>query len=225
MADIPNNDETRLQATEAQMRRALGLQKTTPVQPTPAPPTGPHRPARRFVRDGEVPVSVVHCDEVSAAHPLDAARQALRAQTGAREQAERYLAEARTTIRDLQTKLAHERLAKDEAIQRIATEKQAGDQALHEVRAELSAVRAAAQEVQRRLQELMALQHAAGVREPRQVSARRKEGTGESVEADTAGVAVPAPAKRRGRPPKVRQLEPESEIVEWWKPGWRDCYR
>ena len=58
-----SNDETRLRATETQMRRALGLQSTRarPGDGAPPPgPTGARRPARRFVRDGEVAVSVWH---------------------------------------------------------------------------------------------------------------------------------------------------------------------
>ena len=53
------HDDARLRATEAQMRRALGLQSDGPPQPTPAVPSptptmGLHPQRRRFVRDGEV---------------------------------------------------------------------------------------------------------------------------------------------------------------------------
>ena len=106
MSDSP--DESRLQATEAQMRRALGLQDNAPSTPAPAAPSavtpGMYRPARRFVRDGEVTISVTHRDDLAGSHPLEAARQALHAQTQAREQAERQLADAQATIRELQTK-------------------------------------------------------------------------------------------------------------------------
>ena len=92
--------------TETQMRRALGLQSTASppgdIAPTPAP-AGPRRPARRFVRDGEVAVSVVHRDAAVGTNRLEAARQALQAQTAVREQAERRLVEAQETIRELQT--------------------------------------------------------------------------------------------------------------------------
>jgi hypothetical protein len=30
-------------------------------------------------------------------------------------------------------------------------------------------------------------------------------------------------ARRRGRPPKVKQRE--SEFVKWWKPGWKEQFR
>ena len=53
---------------------------------------------------------------------IDAARQALREQVAAREQAEHLLQEARTTIQTLETKLAHERIGKDEALRRLEDE-------------------------------------------------------------------------------------------------------
>ena len=106
MSDDP--DESRLRATEAQMRRAFGLQESVPSAPVPAVPPaitpGMHRPPRRFVRDGEVAFSVTHRDDLSGSNSRDAARQALQAQTQAREQAERRLADAQATIRELQTK-------------------------------------------------------------------------------------------------------------------------
>src|SRR6478609_4324788 len=94
------SDDARLRATEAQMRRALGLHNTIPTQAATIPPTtspGASSPQRRrFVRDGEVPVSVLHRDQDGGAstNKLDAARQALREQIEAREQAERRLQEA-----------------------------------------------------------------------------------------------------------------------------------
>jgi hypothetical protein len=46
------------------------------------------------------------------------------------ESAQHLLQEALATIHDLQTKLAHERLARDEALQRVISEKKAVEQAL-----------------------------------------------------------------------------------------------
>ena len=107
-------------------------------------------PRRRFVRDGEVPVTVIRRDHQPDVEPgtnqLDAARQAIRSEAMAREWAERSLEEAQVTIRDLQTKLAHERLAKTEALeaaQRAATDAQADRQTLQSVQAELMAERLA----------------------------------------------------------------------------------
>ena len=199
------------------MRRALGLQESAPSPPAPAVPPavmpGMHRPARRFVRDGEVTVSLTHRDDLAGSNPLQAARQALQAQTQA-------------MIRDLQTKLAHERMAKDEATQRTSAEKQASVQALEEMRVELSAARAACQQTEQRLQKLVtrrenqrALQDLpAGI-------AGTNPGREGDAGAEITVEEVQAPARRRGRPPRVSQPEPDSDIVEWWKPGWQDRYR
>jgi hypothetical protein len=186
------SDDARLRATEAQMRRALGLQEQspTPERGPPVPSTGstahPHR--RHFVRDGEVPVTMVHRDNDngSGSNKLDAARQALKEQMAARDQAEQLLQEARATIQDLQTKLAHERIARDEALRRLADERQI-------IEDELTTERARRQQAEQE-------------RDATNAGRQRSE--------------TMVPARRRGRPPKVR--EPESEIVEWWVPGWKD---
>jgi len=64
-------EESRLRATEAQMRRALGLdQRPTSGHDTrlPAPaPAGAHHVPRRFVRDGDVQVAVVQRHQECAA--------------------------------------------------------------------------------------------------------------------------------------------------------------
>jgi hypothetical protein len=134
------SDDARTRATEAQMRRALGLHNSSPTQAVPLPTKpspGALRPQRRrFVRDGEVPVSVIHRDQGDAS-----ARQALRAQVVTREHAAHLLQDAQATIHDLQTKLVHERLARDEAVQRVDSEKQLLEQALQRVREELAVER------------------------------------------------------------------------------------
>src|ERR1700693_5133927 len=122
-------DELRLRATEVQMRRALGLQNTSTTSATIVPSglsSGTHPQRRRFVRDGEVPVTLIHRDpdEGVGTNKLDAARQALLEEIAAREHAEQLLQEARATIQDLQTKLAHERLAKEEAVRQADAERQ-----------------------------------------------------------------------------------------------------
>ena len=143
MTDNPS--DVRLRSAELQMRRALGLDRETPLvsQPTHLsnPSNGLHQ-RRQFVRDGDVPVTIVHGDSGSRLQQLDAARQALRQQTAAREEAERLLAEARNTIHDLETKLGHERLAKDEVTQQADAERQKVEEALIVVQEELAAERA-----------------------------------------------------------------------------------
>src|SRR5690348_574702 len=104
MADTPQ-DEARLRATEAQMRRALGV--GAPIRPAidPKAPTGSNGQHRRrhFIRDGEVPVAVIHRDDGSGTNPLEAARETIRSLAAAREELERSLATARETIKELQT--------------------------------------------------------------------------------------------------------------------------
>jgi hypothetical protein len=74
---------------------------------------------------------VIHRDQDDTpGNKLDVTRQALREQIEARERTEHLLQEALATIHDLQTKLAHERLARDEALQRVISEKKAVEQAL-----------------------------------------------------------------------------------------------
>ena len=146
MTDFPS-DDAHLRATETQMRHVLGLHGGAPTRSTTS---GSQPQRRRFVRDGEVPVTVIRRDHQPdsehGANQLDAARQSLRSEAAAREHAERSLTDAQVLIRDLQTKLAHERLAKDEAleaVQRAETDAQAGVQAQETAAAELAAERLA----------------------------------------------------------------------------------
>ena len=45
--------------------------------------------------------------------------------------------------------------------------------------------------------------------------------------ASSAPLPEDQPRRRRGRPPKVvREVAPDdSDIVEWWSPGWQERYR
>jgi len=156
MTDSPP-DDARPGSAEANMRRALGLHGDASRQSATDHSTsimqGSHPQRRRFVRDGEVPVTVIHRDhrpeDSSSINQLDAARQAIRSQATAREHAERALAEAQATIRAVQTALAHERLAKDEVIRRAEVEKQG----LQTVQAELVVERALRDRLERSLRD------------------------------------------------------------------------
>jgi chromosome segregation ATPase len=139
MTDIP--------ADEAQVRRALGLPVATSRPFTPghsaATTIGSHQPKRRqFVRDGDVQVEIVNrhqSNAESSTNQLEAARNAMRSLTAAKDRAERLLTEAQATIHDLQTKLGHERLAKDEAAQRADADRKTIEQTLQSVRSDLAA--------------------------------------------------------------------------------------
>jgi hypothetical protein len=80
------HDDASLRATEAQMRRALGLAANTQVRSTPIHSTsatyGSHRQKHRFIRDGEVPVTFVRRNRYPVSelgtNQLDAARPDVR---------------------------------------------------------------------------------------------------------------------------------------------------
>jgi hypothetical protein len=130
--------------------------------------SGTHPQRRRIVRDGEVPVTVAHrAGDGDGTNKLDAARQALREQIAAREHAEQLVQEARATIQDLQTKLAHDRLAREEAVCQAAAERQviqdelAGERTARlEVERKLDQAVAAGQEAEERLRAMVAEQKA-----------------------------------------------------------------
>ena len=232
MTDSLSDDE-RLRATEAQMRRALGLRNTSQTQAIPPPPTpsasSSHPQRRRFVRDGEVPVSVVHRDQgdASGTNALEATRQALREQVTAREHAEHLLQDAKAAIHDLQTKLAHERLARDEAIQRADGERQVVEQALQSVQDELTVERASRQKAEQEHDEAVAARQEAEERLlemlATQDAQRASQASPNPTNKPAGGNDKQKQGRRRGRPAKSEQ--PEAEFVEWWKPGWRDRIR
>jgi chromosome segregation ATPase len=231
------------------MRRALGLHGDTPRQSTTDHSTsatqGLHPQRRRFVRDGDVPVTVIHRDhrqeDSSSTNQLDAARQAIRSQAAAREHAERALAEAQNSMRALQTMLAHERLAKNEVILRADADRQA----LQSVQAELVVERAHRDRLERSLGEsettIQDLQ--AKLRELRaeltaENQARRRAA---EIVRDTTDVVVPV-RRPVGRPRKIAEEQavepvakakklkglakspraarlPAGEPIKWWLTG------
>lgn len=158
----PNDD------AESQMRKALGLLGESPRHRSD--PERMEQPARigdrfngglhrrRFVQDGDVPVTVLrrepghevpaHRGVVAPTAPTSSRLQrteaALAAETAARDRAERSLAETQSVVRDLQTKIGHAELARNEAIE-----------ALHRERETLGQLRAEAETRQEQLQEAL----------------------------------------------------------------------
>lgn len=137
--DTPEASEAaRIDDAESQMRKALGLLGDAPrhrpesdrLEPshrgTDRFGGGLHR--RRFVQDGEVPVTVLRRDAAhdatvqralppvtpAATSRLQRIEVALATEMAAREKAERSLAEAQAIVRDLQTKIGHAELAHTE---------------------------------------------------------------------------------------------------------------
>jgi len=132
---------------ESQMRKALGLLGETPRHRPDHERTeqgrgsdrfngGLHR--RRFVQDGDVPVTVLRREPgheapphrssaatvATASNRLQRIEAALATETAARERAERLLAEAQTAVRDLQTKIGHAELARNEAVDALRRERE-----------------------------------------------------------------------------------------------------
>jgi hypothetical protein len=101
---------------------------------------GLHR--RRFVQDGDIPVTVLRRDQghdlpthrggAATVPPTSSRLQrteaALAAETAAREKAERSLADVQALARDLQTKIGHAELAKSEALEALRREREASAQ-------------------------------------------------------------------------------------------------
>jgi hypothetical protein len=113
---------------EARMRRNLGLNTGSNLDPIPSSPTD----------------------------PMKAARQAIRSHTAAREYAERQLVHAEATIQDLRTKLHHARREKDaaaEAARLAGSRKATAEHTLIATEATLTAERAARDRGDRALRE------------------------------------------------------------------------
>lgn len=225
------------------MRRALGLRSDGPAPDGHHPPpinNGLHPPRRRFVHDGEVPVTVVrrehHHDGETGTNQLEAARQAIRSQAAAKERAERALEDAHVTIRDLQTKLGHERLGKVEAldaVRRAEADRQTIQQSMQSVQAELAAERLARRaaeeklrtvEVERQVAERRLQEMQAGTGRAKPAAPRKSMEPRSLVQAVTTEPVDGVVKRPRGRPRKV-VVEQVSDIVEWWKPGWQKKFR
>jgi hypothetical protein len=224
---------------ELQMRRALGLFGATPKQrpeperseqPSRGPGTGGfpqggggmHR--RRFVQDGEVPVTVVRRDD-PANNPLapqssrlQRVEAALAAETAARDRAERALLEAQASVQALRTKIGHAELEKNEAINAAKRDR---DEvvALREERAGLIAgQRDARDRVEALEAELSELRDE--LADQRQARERAERLLAEMSEQPAAPPVAKAPVRRAHvttREPEL-DLEPEGEPVKWWLP-------
>ena len=194
------------------MRRALGLEgeqlRARPAQerieppPRPAERFVPGAHKRRFVHDGEVPVTVVHGlisgrrehgdangsrngNPSAPTNRLEIAEAALASEIATRERIERALQEAQAAAHDLRTKLGHAGLAQQEAVEALRREREAAD----ELRAELREAQA----------------QIAAAQEARQASERAMEALEErsAVPVETAPPPPPAPRPRRGRKPRA----------------------
>jgi hypothetical protein len=183
---------------------------------------------RRFVQDGDVPVTVLRRDQAhdQTAHRaapsgtapttnrLQRAEAALAAEPAMRERAERALSESQNAIRDLQTKIGHAELAKTEAVETLQRERDS----LTQLRSEAEARDLQLQEAleQARAAERNAVVFQEQLNEERQArktaekALRSAEAARESAEQLVRALSEEVPAPRPAPQPAPR---PVAEIV------------
>jgi hypothetical protein len=238
-----------MQAAEARMRRALGLdgeqlRSRPPTERADVPPRQAERFStpghkRRFVHDGEVPVTLVHglvsgrrehadgngARPVNNAQPtnrLEVAEAALAAEIATREKVERALAEAQATVHDLQTKLGHADLARQEAVEVLRREREAMADlraSLQEADAQVTAAQQAQQAAEIALAELRDQQAAPAIAVI-DVPPRPRRGRKPRAETVAAAEVVAAPAVPRKGPGRPRKTDAkpgrEPKPIRWW---------
>jgi len=262
----PVDDTGQAAEAESQMRRALGLLGDNP-RPRPdaermdQPGRGSDRFSgglhrRRFVQDGDVPVTVLRREPGyeapgnRAVAPVTAPSNsrlqrtegALASETAARDRAERTLAEVQAAARDLQTKIGHAELAKNEAIEALRRERET----IAGTRAEIDALEARVRQAEDRAEatELAANEHQEALADERQArkvvekALRAAEAARDAAqqlvrtlsEDESASARTDPPARhrasdepdvvaataKRSRPATGVETEPEPEPVKWW---------
>ena len=257
-----DSDNGPIDEAESQMRKALGLMgEGHRHRADPERSEAPHRSSdrfsgglhrRRFVQDGDIPVTVVRRDQShdlpvhrgtpAAVQPsnsrLQRTESALAAETAAREKAERSLADVQALVHDLQTKIGHAELAKNEAIETLRRERDVASQLraeahgwreqLDDARAQVKAAEQAAaswqdqlnEERQARKSAEKALRLAESAREEaeRLVHALSEEAPAPSrsgsIRRPHVEPEVVAATSRRSRVVETPAVEPEP--VKWW---------
>jgi hypothetical protein len=241
-SDSPAGGETApIDEAESQMRKALGLlgegQRNRPDAERTEQPNrmgdrfngGLHR--RRFVQDGDIPVTVLRRDQgheapaqrgatptlAPTSSRLQRTEAALAAETAAREKAERSFAETQIIARDLQTKVGHAELAKNEAIEALLRERES-----------IGQLRADAQAWEERLQEALeqtrAAEHAAAscqeqladernARKAAEKAARAAEIARDSAEQLVRTLSEETPAPRRAETTRRPRVDPEVVVA------------
>jgi hypothetical protein len=209
------------------MRKALGLDGTTLhlKQATERVGHGPaehsavgHR--RRFVQDGDVPVTVMRRDPVAepSLNRLQQAEAQLRAATAARAQAERAVVEARSQARDLQTKLGHTELAKTEALEAVRRHRESITD-LRRKAAQQAALRVEAEAWVRQAEQAVtglqaSLEKERTARKAAEKALRLAEEARDAAERLVRDLAKAAPVPR-GRAAKT-DTKPEPKPIKWW---------
>ena len=235
------------------MRKALGLlgeaQRHRPDverldhSPRPGDRFGgaPHR--RRFVQDGDIPVTVLRREagaetpahRGAAATPpptssrLQRTEAALATETAAREKAERLLADTQGVVRDLQTKIGHAELTKNEAIEALRREREA----IAQLRADTEAQQQRLQEAQEQSRVAERLAHVSQeqladerhARKTVEKALRCAEAARDTAEQLVRTLSNEVPPVQRMPEPKVSVIigqrgrataTEEPEPVKWW---------
>ena len=226
----PDDHELSDAETEARVRRSLGLSAAPTTSHQAGPNQAQHHagqnstasthhghaghnqagqshysqnggmPRRRFVRDGEVPVVVLHpkseADSRHAATIVDLTRQR-DSERAARLRAEQSLQDALATIQSLQTRLAHADLARDERRD-------------HDVELQAGAPDAAASEP-------VDFELSVPARSVIEVDAHVGMTPAAPVETSRDRLAETRPTRRR-RTKRVEPVDlPDAEPVKWWR--------
>ena len=239
----PVGDQAPIDEAESQMRKALGLlgegprhrpdQQDRTEQPSRMADRfgggGLHR--RRFVQDGDIPVTVLRREPahevpaqrgVTANLPPTSSRlqrteAALAAETAAREKAERALQETQAVARDLQTKIGHAELARNEAVETLRREREAAAQIradsqlwgtqLQEAREQANAAEEVATDCREQLNEERLARKAA------EKALRTAEAARDAAEQLVRSLSEESPAPRRAEPVRRPRTEPEVAAV------------
>jgi hypothetical protein len=204
-------DEAETRMRESLLRLSLNDSGSAGVQATTRPSSPLIR--RRFVRDGEVDVTVLRRGSepgtplpAELGRQLEAARAALADETAARNRATRSLEEATATIRTLQTKLHHAEMGRDDAIAALARQRDA-EPAIHEpTEAEQDRLASTEEALQTVKQQLKRERHAHD-------AANQKVLGLERLVAELSGDRR-APIKKQA--PVQETATPEPEPVAWW---------
>ena len=234
------------------MRRALGLQGEPlrarsaterieqPQTARPAERFAPGGHKRRFVHDGEVPVTLVHGlvsgrrdhgdgnggrngnGNSAPTNRLEVAEAALAAEIATRDRAERALQESQAAVHDLRTKLGHADLARQEAVEALRREHEATETLradLHEAQAQATAARLAQEAAELALAELRERRAIAVDTIPAETPRPRR---GRKPRDKAAAPAEPAPVAPKLRKPAVRARVKKAapsrdpKPIRWW---------
>ena len=243
----PELDDDALETAEARMRRALGdLENQGSGRGHDAPRPRPdnrladrhsgERPRARFVQDGDVPVTVLNRSRPHEAegagggsNRLSVAEAALASERTMRLRAERAVAEAQAALHDLQTKLGHAELARQELAGRVELDKAAfeAERAALQAREvtlseELAAERATRQRLElapkaaRRSVRGSPLSETNDTPEMRDASEATDRGEERVGAHRQAAETAPKRARQAGRPRASGAKKVEPKPVKWW---------